>query len=240
VMLALYIYASSYEKPVKCCCLFPIYAFLLWIVRLQYIVVAIAICLCSAFFSHSEDTKRDNVGRIMAIGVIIICCLFAFTKIDLSSYISQDLNFDVYMGNTSYDILSLFKRFIISFLPYFPVTHLFDDPHWSYGLAGALQIPINLSLIAILVSDLYRNRRLVEIIKNPLIISIMIFYMSGFLSAVHVTYISVGMPLMAIVYQDYEKSKYRKYIFAFFILYVVSSLIYEILGLRGSGMLFFG
>lgn len=230
IMVAMYIYVCSFHNSWLNMLLFPVYAWLLWSMRLQYLLIAVVLCLMCIIVSNQ---KRHMIIVVQMIVVLAIAVLLIMSM-DMSSFLQSDLNFASYTEDSDYSLLVMPMRLLRSFLPYFPFTNIFNDKHWAFNVFCILQITLNLVLWYLVLSRALVKRRLKKLFANPMFIAAVGFFCAGLLSAIHTTYVSVGTILLLSEIEDVKGSKiFINCVFTFMLLMFVS-VVYFALGLTGS------
>ena len=230
IMIALYIYITNYNDPWKNVLSLPIYAYLLWTVRLQY--VAIAAVLFVICLVHNKAKKK--VILPIAIGLFALTLLFLNS--DLGKMLNS-INVGYYTEGHDLSLGSIPARIIRSFIPYFPLTNLGEDSFWYFNLFCVFQEGMNIVLWG---KQLFRKNKidltgLKKRFSNPLFWAAIVFLLGGTLSELHTTYLSVGTPLLL---SSFEVDDNIRFIFQYFfvmLVLLVLSLVYIALGLSGSG-----
>lgn len=231
LMVGMYIYMVSFRKPWLNMLLFPIYAWLLWTMRLQYLLVAIVLCLWCIISSNKKAslTVAAEVAAVLAIAVFIL------STMDIGTFLQDDLNVEDYTAGSNYSLTAIPMRLLRSFLPYFPFTNLFTDDNWAFNVYCTLQITVNLVLWSLVFLRAIKKRRMNEVLKNPMILACLGFFLGGLLSAIHTTYVSVGTIFLLSEIDDVPGDKVFMSCAWAYMLVMFVSVIYFALGLAGSG-----
>lgn len=231
MLVGMYIYVVSFRKPWLNMMLFPVYAWLMWTLRLQYLLVAVVLCLFSIIVSN----KKANLTTLLEIAVVLAVVVFLFATMNVGAFIQEELNVENYVDQTSFSIIDLPIRVVRSFLPYFPFTNIFTDDHWAFNVYCLMQITLNLVLWYRVISTAIKKKRVKELLKNPMMIAAVGFFAAGLFSMIHTTYLSVGSFLLASELEDDEgDTLFLNCLFVFMIIFFIS-LIYFALGLTGTG-----
>lgn len=231
LLVGMYIYMVSFRKPWLNMMLFPVYAWLMWMLRLQYLLVAVVLCLFCIVISN----KKANMTTFVEIVVVLAVVVFLFATMNIGAFIQEELNVENYVDGTTFRIVDLPVRIVRSFLPYFPFTNIFTDDNWAFNIFCLFQITLNLVLWYQVLSRAIKKRRVKELLKNPMMIAAIGFFAAGLFSMIHTTYLSVGSFLVSSELEDTEGDKlFLNCLFVFMIIFFIS-LIYFALGLTGSG-----
>lgn len=231
LMVGMYIYMVSFHKPWLNMLLFPIYAWLLWTMRLQYLLIAVVLCLVCIVVSN----KKASLTIALEVAVILVVVVFLFATINVGDFIQEELNVENYVDGSTFSFASLPMRLVRSFLPYFPFTNIFTDDNWAFNVFCILQIVMNLVLWYMVIMQTIKKRRVKEVLKNPMMLASIGFFAAGLISAIHTTYLSVGTFFLLSEVEDVESDKvFLNCLFTFMIVMFVS-VIYFALGLTGSG-----
>ncbi len=231
LMVGMYIYMVSFQKPLLNMALFPVYAWLLWTMRLQYLLIAVALCLWCIVVSN----KKASLNIALEVAVILVVVVFLFATMNVGDFIQEELNVENYVDGASFSIASLPMRLMRSFLPYFPFTNIFTDDNWAFNVYCILQIVMNVMLWYMVIVRAIQKRRVKEVLKNPMILASIAFFVAGLISAIHTTYVSVGTFFLLSEVEDAEGNKvFLSFLFTFMIIMFIS-VMYFSLGLTGSG-----
>lgn len=231
LMVGIYIYMVSFRKPWLNMLLFPVYAWLLWTMRLQYLLVAIVLCLWCIIFSN----KKASLTIVVEVAVVLAVAVFILGTMDIGSFLQDDLNVEDYTTGSDYSLTAIPMRIVRSFLPYFPFTNLFSDDNWAFNIYCTMQITVNLVLWYFVFIRAIKKRRVKEVLKNPMILACIGFFLGGLLSAIHTTYVSVGTFLLLSELDDVPGDKVFLSSVWTYMLIMFVSVIYFALGLAGSG-----
>lgn len=234
VMIALYIFMTTYERPTLNLACLPLYGYLLWTVRLQYLIIAgLLFVLC---LSHNKFSKKI----IIPISITFIALAIFISK---SSFVQLlgNLNFGRYSGESGYDLSlsSIPARIIRSFLPYFPLTNIADDRYWYFNIFCILQEIMNITLwgLVFISHGKINISHAKSAVSNPFIITAFALLLGGTFSEMHTTYLSVGTMLLPAAFDDNVSGNKVAVTFIVVLLSVVLlSFIYVALGLSGSGV----
>lgn len=231
-MVGMYIYMVSFRKPLLNMALFPVYAWLMWTMRLQYLLIAVALCLWCIVVSN----KKASLAIAFEVAAILAVLLFLFTTMNVGSFIQEELNVENYTDGYNYSLTAIPMRIIRSFIPYFPFTNIFADDNWAFNIYCLPQIALNLVLWYMVISRAIIKRRVKALFQNPMIVAAMGLFLAGGLSMIHTTYLSVGSFFLASEL-DEEIDGHKvllSCVFTFMIIMFIS-VIYFSLGLAGSG-----
>lgn len=230
IMVALYIYVCSFRHSWLNMALFPVYAWLMWSMRLQYLLIAMVLCLVCIVVSN----KKRQMRMLIQMALVLIIVVLLLASIDITSFLETDLNFSSYTEDSDYSLLIMPMRLLRSFLPYFPFTNLFNDKHWAFNVFCILQITLNLVLWYLVITRALMKRKLKKLFANPMFLAAVGFFCAGLLSAIHTTYVSVGTILLLSEVEDVKESRiFINCVFTFMLLMFVS-VVYYALGLTGS------
>lgn len=228
--VGMYLFVCTYKNNFQNLLVLPVYAALFYSYRLQYLVVALILY----FWSILKNEKRGMSFYFGIIGLLIILGVLAtnFSSIFLVSFFQEDLNIKGYVEG---ERLSIIGNLILGLVGYFPWTQLKNDPNWSYHIFAYLQGAMNIVIVYYAIKS---NRyRLGRFLSNPVYITALMFFAIAFFVAGHTTYVSVAMPFFATTISGV---KYKKVFNSFMLLcaaYLALSLVYEVVGLTGSGVL---
>ena len=232
VIMALYIFVSVYNKPILCILTFPIYGFLFYTLRYQYLLVAFILCIWAMFKS-----RRVKSSTFIALLVLVITGKLFFDRFDITNFVWSVLNLDDYILGTSFHISSIISNIIRSMFGYFPWTNLFRDIYWWYHIFLCLQATMTLSLwIWLLYNSIYR-KKIRETFKNPMIIFASASWLFALVSSGHVKYFAVCAPLLATGFVNYDNRKFKRLLYITISIVFIGSILYNSLGLTGSGVL---
>lgn len=231
IMVALYVYMSTYESPKKNLFCFPVYSYLFWTVRMQYFVIASFLLLYCLF--------RNDRSRKAAIPAVIAVSLLSFFVLRLGlSQLYHGMNFGYYHGSSDFSISTIPARIVRSFLPYFPLSNIFYDEYWHFNIFCIAQEIMNITLWGLVFMP---NGRLSSscasrAVKNPLILTAFALLLGGTLSELHTTYLSVGTMLLPSSCPDVSFRKCGQVYLVVFLCAIVLTVIYLAFGLRGAGL----
>lgn len=236
ILAAVYLYVCSFDSPLLNIALLPIYGFLMYVVRMQYLIIAIIMC-CIALICN----KRFHLGiRILISIVILFIGVYAYYKFEIYSFVWQELNYGVYLGDSVFNLKTILSRIIMSFLPYFPFTYLFSDVVWYSQIFGVFQIPMNIVLWFYLVFSIIHYRFEMSYLSRVVVFLSFLFFFAGWVSAIHISYLTVGSPLIVVgISKNYKLFLIGKRYLAVLLFLVVLSILYSIIGMAGLGFLSF-
>lgn len=235
IMLALYIYISTYANPIKNMIVFPIYAFLFYSARYQYIIIAFVLVIYSTFRPQvAEDReKKQIIIKFFSVILVIVSIIIILYQVSLSAVFIDDLHISNYTRG-EYGTGGIIKRFILSVIGYFPWTNIFGHRDWTYLLFLNPQGWINTAFLVIIVRQLIEKRCK---ITNIFVMLYFIFYIFGFGGAVHVAYLAFAAPFAIFAMDKYSINKANCVIWVVSLFFILSGLIYDLLGLAGSGVI---
>ena len=231
LMIAMYIYICTYNNPIRNLLCLPIYGYLMWTVRLQYLLIAaflFVVCLI-----HNKLSKKIIIPFIAAI---LIGGIFLFRSGLVQLY--EDLNINYYTEGHDLSLASIPARIIRSVLPYFPLSNIFTDRYWSFNIFCIFQEIMNITLWGLV---LFNNWKInVPHIKltfaNPMILAAIALLLGGTFSELHTTYLSVGTMLLTTACDDVKVDKVFGVYLGVLITVVFLTIVYVLLGLTGSGI----
>lgn len=230
VIMALYIFISTYNNPQTNLICLPIYGYLFWTVRLQYIFVAgflFVLCLV-----HNRTSKRVTIPAFAAIFVIALFSLRGF------SHLYYDLNVGHYHEGHDLSLASFPARLVRSALPYFPLSNIFNDQYWYFNMFCVPQEIMNLTLWGLVYAShgklnlAYARKTL----RNPLVVAAILLLLGGTLSEMHTTYVSVGTVLLTSSLGNVSMRKFAAVFAMVFMAAVLLTCVYNVLGLAGTGI----
>lgn len=231
ILMAMYIYITNYNNPKRNLFALPIYGYLLWTVRLQY--VAIAVFLFGVCLIHNRTSKKFIIPTFLgfvAVGVVLLAGVLG------QSY--THLNFEYYLKGHEFSVASIPARFIRSFLPYFPITNLGKDPFWHFNLFAVFQEGMNIMLWGMIFTRRGKiiPKKFKSNFQNPFVLAALAFLLGGTLSELHTTYLSVGTMLLIGAIEDTNKYRFMMVYFAIMAVILSSSIMYGMLGFTGAGV----
>ncbi len=225
LILGVYFFCCSYKKGVKWCILmFPIYGFFFLGLRLQYL--AIAFMLMGWSF----------MVRLKGNSAIIILSVFSILGILLLSTTSlwNLLNIGTYM-DSSESKRGIISTLMVGLIGYFPWTNLLKDPHISYHFPMCLQAVVDLVIWILFYRSCRGNYR--RCFYNPVFLCAIVLAVFGFVGGVgHVKYFCVSAPLFLIGIKGMKISYLIRCYFIMTVIYVMASVLYDLMGLTGSGI----
>lgn len=231
IIMAMYIYISTYDKPLKNLMCLPIYGYLFWTVRLQYFFIAgflFIICLI-----HNKVDKKIIIPIVFFITVATI-----FISQNNFIKLMEDLNVSLYIKDKDLSLWLVPARLIRSMLPYFPLTNVFNDQYWYFNIFCIFQEIMNITLWGFI----FIKSRIVNIMyirnnfKNPLVLCALVLFLFGTFSELHTTYLSVGTMLLLGACEGISGQRIIGIYFYILISVILISVIYAVLGLSGSGL----
>lgn len=231
VMIALYIFVSTYDDPIKNLICLPIYGYLFWTVRLQYLLIA------AILFIVCLVHNKMRVRVIIPVIALIIVSVVFFSRGGFGQ-IYQGLNIEGYHEGHDLSLSSIPARLVRSILPYFPISNIFDDQYWYFNIFCVLQEIMNITLWGLV----FINRGKINIshagtaIRNPFIIAAIALLLGGTLSELHTTYLSVGTMLLTSSCEEVSENRVACVYFMVFMAVIALNLVYLALGLQGSGV----
>lgn len=231
LMIGMYIYMASFRKPWLNMLLFPVYAWLMWMLRLQYLLIAVVLCL----FCIVVSNKKASLTIALEVAAILAVTVFLFATMNVGEFIQEELNVQNYTEGSDYSLFAMPMRFIRNFLPYFPFTNLFTDDNWAFNMFCVLQIAVNIVLWYLVFTHALKKRRLKEVLVNPMIVASVGLFLASLLSDLHATYVSAGTFLLLSELDDVKGDKFFLNCLFTFMLITFVSVIYFALGLTGSG-----
>ena len=227
LLLGVYIFICNYKNPLRCLLFLPLYGFLFYSFRLQYLTVAFFLC----FWTFLHKAEASSITTIVLFFIAVIAISAVSNSI---SALTDDLNFGNYLdGGASKLNKGLFRTIFIGLFGYFPWTNLLKDLNWSYHYLICLQSVVNIGLWYNFIKAF--KGRWYELWHDPITICAVILTSFGFAAVGHVTYISVGIPLFVSCIRGMKFSELMKQYGVIFIIFFVISIIYNALGLTGSG-----
>lgn len=232
IMVAMYIYTYTYHNPNLNLIAFPVYAFLMWAVRLQYLVIAVLLCFLTIFLGR----KKLNFSTVLGIALIFAIAIFVALKVNIIEYIRTELNFENYTEGATYGLSAIPMRFLRTLLPYFPFTNIFSDRYWEFNLFCIFQIVMNCTVWYFVVFDALQMKRMKQVFTNPIVIAGIGFILAGTFSALHTTYISVGTVLLTVEFEKVTKNRFLTVFMYILFILIILSFLYSMLGLTGTGI----
>ena len=227
IVLGFYIFVCTYKNSLSGIIAFPFYAFLFWIFRAQYIIIAVAIFFWSTFMSN-----RKSLNLIFGIVVVALVVLFLLSTINIVDYAYSEM----YVGG--YEVVnqragrSIVNMILISTLGYFPWPNLLQDPLWPWQVFAVFQGAMNVAMLYHVIL-IYKNK-LSSIIDNPdLFIGVLLLAASVFVPG-HMSYTVVAMPFFASSLVNVSKKRFLKTYGISILIIFFAGLLYSSLGLSGS------
>lgn len=228
-LMGLYVFVCVQKSPLKTLLCLPIYAFLFYSLRMQYLVIAIVLYIWSFFkFSFKGFAYYLALLGLCAVSVI------AISYWNLLS-VQDDLNIAIYVNEYSESSKNIFYTVIQGLIGYFPWTNLAKDYLWTYHVMTCLQSAFLLALYYILF---VRSKiKITDLVYSPVLFSALIIIAFAFVCAGHVKYFAVAAPLLAFGFTEITAMRVLRLSIRVVFILVALSFAYIMLGLTGSGIL---
>lgn len=230
VALAIYIYVKTYKRPIHNILCFPVYAWLLWSVRLQYLLIAIALCILMFFINKNKLTLAISIEFLTVVFVFIV--LFATT--DVMGFVNQELNVENYTEGSNYSLILMPMRLLRSILSYFPFTQIFEDDNWTFNIYCMPQVAVNAFAWITIATKAIKGKQLKNMVCNPMVIAAAGFLFASLFSDLHTTYSSVGTALLVSEFDDIKGKNIITRCIYIFVAILAVSIIYHMMGLVGT------
>jgi len=230
LLLGFYIFICLYKKPFVSLVLLPIYGFLFYSYRMQYLPVAVLLSVW-AFLKNIKNVYSFYITIIL----LILSFVIAF-RLNTMEIMMDDLNYYSYLGKYVEQQYSITRSILLGFVGYFPWTNIMTDDNWSYHIFLCPQTMLNNAVLIVLLMS-YKGRYK-EIFYNPACLFGLVLYSFGYAGGgAHVKYYSVGTPLFLLGI-DFNKRKLVIYLYiVLVVLAFFASIVYNMLGLTGSQLI---
>ena len=206
---------------------------LMWIVRLQYVIIAFILFVVFKVINVAGTNRWVKILSIVLIGGTGVLLVFSVYGV---SGLLDELNVNLYMKHVNFGLISLLVRPIRAMLPYFPWDAVFRTQVAYYSVYAIIQEPVNIVLWGFAISDFFTCRH-----KNRLLVFIppLLFILAGMLNNnIHAGYVSMTSCMLIL---SIDEERHRKLILptiiAIFALVFVASSLYSMLGFTGSGVI---
>lgn len=231
LMIAMYIYICTYNNPISNLLCFPIYGYLMWTVRLQYLLIAAGLFIVCLI--HNKLSKKIIIPFVAAV---LVGTFFILQSGVLQLY--EELNINYYTEGHDLSLASIPARIIRSILPYFPLSNIFGDRYWSFNVFCILQEIMNITLWGLVLFNNWKINlpHMKQTFSNPMILAAIALLLGGTLSELHTTYLSVGTMLLTTACVDVKGDKVLGVYLGVLISVVFLTIVYVLLGLTGSGI----
>lgn len=227
IMIGLYLFLSSCKKSMQCFMLFPIYGYLFYAQRYQYIAIAFFLFAYSVLF-----IQKRSATNIMLLIVILVVSIGLFVFGGVSDKLYTELHVADYVEEHSRGVVT---SIILGFVGGFPWTILLTDKNWTYHSFLYLQSMMMLSILFWLYKK-YKDKYK-DVLKDPILVCGLVFYSFGFIDPGHVKYFVVGFPMLITGLVGIRFKYILSTFYRLVILIIFASLIYDMIGLTGSGLL---
>ena len=228
LLLGLFIFVKVADKPLKSLAFLPIYGFLFYAYRLQYLLIAISLFLMFSLVPQNRRNSISFIGLFLSFGVI----LYLVNSFDWAVDVGEGLNVDNYVEAANKSIIS---SILLGLIGKFPWTNVFFDSNWTYHLFVSLQAPM--MLVLYYYSYILYKNQVQEFLFRPVSMCALLLLLAGMISSTHTTYLAVAAPMLIIGVSDIGTAKLEKSYFRLSIVFIILSLAYFALGLTGTGMI---
>ena len=178
-----------------------------------------------------------KLGRANQKDILIFILFFGIGLFVL--YASFDIVFSRFLEINIVDKITQFpKTFVKSLFGIFPWNQIFYPvPSREILFQYMLQAPYNITMFYFSVKYLLTYKTTKEV-KSVFLYTIL-FFISGVLATEnHVDYLSMSIPLLAVIVSRYPIVHVIKIYFYSICMFIIGSALYTILGLYGSGVIF--
>ena len=173
-------------------------------------------------------TQRNILKLILIIGVALLVLYFSnFFDYIYSRIIDRGLD---------EKIIQFPKLFIRSLFGVFPWNQIFDPvPGRAFIFQYMLQAPYNITMIYF--SFIFFLTHKVSRNVKSIFLYVMLFFLSGVIADEnHIDYLSMSIPLLAIVVSRYSIASVLTIYFCCICVFIIGSALYTISGLYGAGL----
>ena len=230
IAIGLYILVSTRHSYLKNTIAFPIVAFLFYVFRLQYLIIAVFLYLWNLF------SGKKHVGEIIfGVAITVIVIVYMASTVNYYDFLYHDLNVGIYTNEAKRSSFSIYYALIVGILGYFPWTNLLRDMNWPYSMYACFQGAMNFTVLYhVIVSN---KGRFKELFSNPIFIAAILFFAFALFVPGHMSYTSVSMPLFAISIKDIELNKCLSFYLKTILMVFILGGAYNLMGLTGSGII---
>lgn len=221
LLLGFYLFISTYKSSVYSLIAFPIYAFLFWTFRAQYLLIIVLLYLWNIFRNN-----RNILNFVIGIIAIVAVVYLFLTSINIYDYLKSDMHVYGYEVASERQGRSPLNMIIISILGYFPWTNLFSDRLWPWQFFACIQGAMNLTIL-FFVFKTYFNK-LKSFITEPTLFTAMMFLGASVFVPGHMSYTVVAMPFFALTVTNIRIRQFLGMFGVIIVIVFCASLLYSI------------
>ena len=227
LLLGLLLFVKNSDSSLKLLLYLPVYGFLFYAYRLQYLLIAVALFLFISMMSQGKKKSFNIIGFFLSFVVL----LYLLNTVSWATDVGEGLNVDNYVEASNGNIVTIV---LLGMIGKFPWTNVFFDDNWTYHLFVSLQAPM--MLILYYYSYKLYKKRLSDFLFNPTTLCGLLLLMAGMISSTHTTYLAVAAPMLIIGVSDVSVKTLEKSYLRLSLVYVVLSVLYYAMGLTGTGI----
>jgi hypothetical protein len=221
------------SNPTRFTFLTPLAAASAYLLRPPYLLISLAASVLDFMLNRSGN----RAANFSFIAVIVLPFAFLLGLTDLVA----DTGLSRHAGQFNPDnILRLPFRIVRALTGPFPWTQYFKEvPGWEFQPFEYIQAVFNLTVLWIAAPELYKMLRTRKPQTFVPIYGLFYFISGAIAPAVHLGYVSVGIPFLIFAFPDKPGigGVFTRRLFVVFAIFILLNWLYTILGLTGSGLL---
>lgn len=232
--LAVYLLLSTRKKNIEVyACSSIVAVLLMWVVRLQYAIIAIV--LSTAFFLFNTESKRKAYRILMFLFVFVVFFSLLLSRYSINELLIE-LNIITYLQGANFSPVSLVARLIRGLLPYFPWTEIFNDEYAYFSIYSLPQEILNISLWGITFYGFF-FKKVINKGQLLLVLPAFLFFLAGIMNNfIHTGYVSMGSSMIAFGLNKEQMDKLGINMVFVLIIVLVLNILYFLFGFTGSGI----
>jgi hypothetical protein len=221
------------SNPVRLVFLGPLAGISAYLLRTPYLLIGLVTSAIGFILGRSGD--RSAKLSFLLIVVVPFALILGLNELVADAGLSR------HTGQFSIgSLLRLPFRLVRALTGPFPWSQYFDEaPGWEFQPFEYLQAVFNMSILSIAIPELYRRYRVGQPLPVLPIYGLIYFLSGAIAPAVHIGYVSIGIPLLIFAFPDKEGigGLFLRRFALVLLAFIFLNWLYVTLGLTGSGIL---